>query len=72
MKHTLINRELGLTAQVEGDFFFNADGTIHYVWSCKACDIYENGAFLSDVTMTNDSPGYIKKYLRGFVRKEVK
>lgn len=68
MKHTLINRELGLIAQVEGDFSFNTDGTVRTVWSCKVCDIFDNGTYLSDVTMTNDSPGYIKKYLRGFVR----
>ena len=68
MKYTLINCELGLTAQVEGDISFNRDGSVHYVWSCRSCDIFKDGEFFRDALMCNDNPNYVKRYLRGYSR----
>ena len=68
MKYTLTNRELGLTAQVEGEIFFNRDGSINYVWSCSSCDIFKDGEFFRDALMSNDNPSYVKRCLRGYSR----
>ena len=66
---TLVNKELSLTAKVDGDISYNKDGSINYVWNVKTCEVYdEANNFLFDVTQSNDSPAHVAKFLKDFVK----
>ena len=69
MVHTLVNKQLGLRGEFDGDAYFTKEGVAYMVWSCKDLTVYdENGQIFEQPTMSNDSPAYIKRYLHGFVR----